>query len=468
MPALKPLVEKRQREGLEAVVSTAPVDRALATAPRRPSYLLLLGDAEMSSDAEPWYVPSVRRAFYRWQEDQPVTFYSDAALGDLDGDLVPDISVGRIPARTPHDVETVVRKILEFEAQPPSERDLRILVWAGEPLLGPTMDRMTTGLLLGVLRDRSPAWAEPWVLSSSRELPFCGWPDDQPTLFIRRMREGGACHTLIGHGTPTSFLGVDYGMGSIEFTSSIASDQLADGRPTPPLILLTCDCGKFTVPDSCLTETLLLLRGGPVAAIGATTQSHPLTNYYTGEGLLAEMTEANARVGDYWLHAQQYAMKANNPIMDRLLRDAEGSLGGKIDVARLRRDQILMYALLGDPATHMRTPQRLTATVERTGATWTWKAQRPANAVRLHVSYRPATPAWPRRPSGTLDREQANAALERANAALAFEPLPAPAADDPWTGTIDRPGTLRLVAVARDRLYVATLKIERSAADSTP
>ena len=59
-------------------------------------------------------------------------------------------------------------------------------------------------------------------------------------------------------------------------------------------------------------------------------------------------------------------MKARDFMMEHLLKDAEGKLEDEISVGKLKRDQILMYALLGDPATHLRIPDLLEATVKRT------------------------------------------------------------------------------------------------------
>jgi len=47
-----------------------------------------------------------------------------------------------------------------------------------------------------------------------------------------------------------------------------------------------------------------------------------------------------------------------------------------------------------------------------------------------------------------------------ANAQYAYQPLPAPAGDAPWTGTLARLGRLRLVATCPGALYVAVLHAE--------
>ena len=46
--------------------------------------------------------------------------------------------------------------------------------------------------------------------------------------------------------------------------------------------------------------------------------------------------------------------------------------------------------------------------------------------------------------------------VSAANAAFLFEPLAKLPADRKWEGTVSRPGTLRIVAVAPGKIYVAT------------
>jgi hypothetical protein len=119
-----PLAEYRREEGFQVVVSTRGVEEALNAAPRQPEVLLLVGDDEPGKQAAPWYLPAKRMKLYRWRQAQREEFASDAAWGDLDGDLIPEVAVGRIPARSAAEVELAVKKILAFERRPASETNL--------------------------------------------------------------------------------------------------------------------------------------------------------------------------------------------------------------------------------------------------------------------------------------------------------------------------------------------------------
>lgn len=77
----------------------------------RPSYILLFGDAE--------FIPT----FYRATSGSATTGtdYPYAIVGEDADDLAPDFALGRIPVDTLDQAQTVVDKIINYEAHPPSQ-----------------------------------------------------------------------------------------------------------------------------------------------------------------------------------------------------------------------------------------------------------------------------------------------------------------------------------------------------------
>ena len=397
---------------------------------------------------------------YRWSRNQAERFASDTAWGDLDGDNLPEVAVGRIPARTPRQAELAVGKILAFGRQPPGPDDLRMAVWTGSPQYGAALEAMATELVLGLLHAKAPAWARPWVLAGNPNHPLCGWPPDQPAAFTQQLRRGGVCGVLMGHASPEQFFSMVHGGQRLHYAASDAATELAEGPPAPPLFFFSCHSGNFTRPSPCMAESFFFFPGGPVATVAATTESHPLTNYFSSLGLLEELSGRRRRIGTLWLAAQRRAMDARNFLVEQLLRDAEGKLEDPIDVKKLRRDQVLMYALLGDPATRLRLPEPLEASVEKTGAGWHWQAKRPRGATRLEVGFRPVRLSVAQWQEGPGDPEKARKAFAAADARFDFTPLPSPPEEGPWEGTVEAPGLLRLVTTGREAIHVVVLKLE--------
>jgi hypothetical protein len=226
------------------------------------------------------------------------------------------------------------------------------------------------------------------------------------------------------------------------------------------MFFFSCESGHFGHPTPCEAEEFLLMPGGPVATIAATTESHPLTNYFSGVCLLKALGRRERRLGAVWLNAQREAQRSHNFLIESMLRDVEGKLEPEIDVAKLRRDQILMYEIFGDPATRLRLPERLEATIERTATGWRWKAQKPAGAVHLEVGHRSARPLPTSWKGPRAGREEAARSFAAANAGFAFVPLRSPPDDGVWQGEVERSGWIRLVTNDKNRLFVAVLRAE--------
>jgi hypothetical protein len=96
-------------------------------APRGARYLLLVGGD--STDAAGYlssgsisFVPTI------YARTNEIVAYApaDPIYGDLTGDGVPEIAVGRLPVRTIAETEEAVRKILEFDTQPAGSKVMTV------------------------------------------------------------------------------------------------------------------------------------------------------------------------------------------------------------------------------------------------------------------------------------------------------------------------------------------------------
>ena len=267
--SLKPLEEKRQSEGFETVISTKPVSEAISSLSQKPAYLLLVGDCQRNMEKEQWYVPFKTCPAYRWQESQAKDFPSDALWGDLDGDTVPDIPVGRLPVRTKEQLQLLIKKILAFENKPPSLDDLRLPIYTGSANYQPILDSMTTQFLLDTIKTQAAMWLRPWILSANPTHPLCGWPEEQPQTFTSQLKAGGLMAVFMGHGSIDHFFGMQFNGKSIIYRAEQIAELLNEGDPAPPATIISCHCGNFTASRYCLAESLLFLPAGPVATIGA-------------------------------------------------------------------------------------------------------------------------------------------------------------------------------------------------------
>jgi hypothetical protein len=377
---------------------------------------------------------------------------------DHDGRI--DVPVGRLPARSVKQLRGFVEKTIAYESRPPCLEDLRLPIWAGRAEYGAIVDSLTTSLLLGNLRARALAWTQPWVLCADDNHALCGWPPDQAEQFSGQMKRGGFLSVLIGHGLDNHFYSMMFRDQPCVYTARDARKWLSNGEPLAPLLIITCYCGNFAGPDECLAESLLGMAGGPVAVIAATCESHPLTNYFTGQQLLQTRPAAGTRLGNLWLDVQRKAILARNPLLEKAFLNVEGSLEETVSLEKLRRDHILMYALLGDPAIRLKFPEELHGTLKEEADGWHWTVGKPAGADRLLVSFRSEEQVFPH-VEKPLERTASLARLEQANTAFAFDPLAELNGSQSWQGTVTQQGILRLVATGPGRVYVAALKLNQ-------
>ncbi len=457
--AVGPLVVHRRKDGYRVVVSTAPVEAAIRSCGREPAMILLVGDEQGdASRDQPWYVPTQRVAFYRWRSVQSEEMPTDALYGDLDGDRTQDVPVGRLPARTADQAAEMIAKTIAYEARPPRLDDLTFPVWAGTSQWGRAADVLAESMLTGGIEQIAPRWVQPWIIFASSSSPFCRWPPSQGPAFERQLRRGGAFALLIGHGLRRRFHSMEFGIWSVDYDAAEVAPALAEGAPAGPMAIIACYCGDFTGADDCLAEALVKAPAGPVAVIAATTESHPLPNYFSAQAIARAWGGGPRRLGELWLAAQQAAYRAQNPLVEALLAQVEGTLAAQIDTGRIRRDHMLLYAMLGDPATRLKLPRPLHGRLRRMEDGWHWQVERPEGADVLYVGFRPVGQTLPL-VSRPITRPAAERTHQAANAVYAFRALAKLTGDQPWEGDMDTPGTLRLVAIGQHAIYAAGLQL---------
>ncbi|MDX2050934.1 MAG: C25 family cysteine peptidase [Polyangiaceae bacterium] len=260
---LAPLVAQREREGLRVIVEDVEAlyddfgrgrkdpeaireaMRFLAQQGKTPKYLLLVGDG--SFDPHNYlgknvvdYIPVATMNTVAFE-----TAY-DGYYGDLNEDGRAEIAVGRLPARTPEDLDIAVEKLLRYAAAPP-EWPLDVLLVAGED---PTIDVALMG--------RAALDPEPLTV---REQLLTALTTKEELLMS--LSESSRMVTYIGHGS-TSI----WGNGQA-FSLNDAVSLERTGAPSV-FTLMTCLNGFFhDVYSESLAEGLLRAPHGAAVSVWA-------------------------------------------------------------------------------------------------------------------------------------------------------------------------------------------------------
>lgn len=464
-PGVQALADHRRSEdAFEVALARPPIETALASLPRPPAYILLLGDDRLPELREETALPGKRFSLYRWRATQPETYVSDSVHGDLDGDGIPEIPVGRLPGRTPAEIARLAAKIVAFEKLAPTLDSLHLPVWAGNPAYG---DKFETNLASNLLRQtlhlEAPAWADLTLIMGNITDPLSAVPSKQAAIFNKLLTTGGGLFTgMMGHGGTEAFFSMPHHGRWVGYDGSHAQ-ALSGKHPSAPTIIFACDCGNFAHAKTSLAESLIHSPSGPVAVIAATTQSHPMPNYYSSVCWLQGVEEKSDRLGDLWVVSQKRGYEMRNPLAELFLKEVEGKLETELNTPRIRKDHLLLYALLGDPATRLKRPRKLEATFVREGDSWTWSVPNPpAGAKRLLIGHRIPPPPLKPKPDG-LTEEETMALFRQSNAGLRFSQVEERRPVSQWTGQFQhRRGTLRLVVETDEAFFVQTQALNSS------
>ena len=225
---------------------------------------------------------------------------SDVIFTQLDEDALPDLAIGRLPARTPRQVQMIVEKILAYEQSPrDQEWQTRILAIADgqEPSF-----QADAQAFLDLFSD---------LYSLELFAPLAG-AGDSPSLISARLQNGNLLVAYFGHGS-VKMWGKDQ-LFTVEDVS-----RLNNGERLPVVLNLTCLTGLFTHPKvASLAEALLWKAdGGAVAVFAPTSLTLPgdqsfLTRAF-GEAFLAE---PNLPLGDLLLEARRQIPVATAGALD--------------------------------------------------------------------------------------------------------------------------------------------------------
>ena len=314
-PALAPLVEARQAQGLAVAIapvaeiydefgagadSPAVIQQFIAHAAAEwntpPRYVLLVGDATIDfrnylGVAPANIVPSLMI---------PVGFsgetVSDARLADTDGDGKPNLAIGRWTVDSAEEVAALIERTLAYENGTAAARALFFTD-------GTETQFATVGEELATASGLADAEH------------FDGIKAEELTAVYNN---GSWLTTYIGHGSIER-----WGKEDIFYPEAVSG--LA-GQP-PIVLQFTCLSGLFAHPTiTSLSETMLKSDNGPVILVGATSLTLSSNQKPFAQALLeALQSEAYSRVGDAFQAAKAGLDISNSGLAE--VSDTFGLLG---------------------------------------------------------------------------------------------------------------------------------------------
>jgi hypothetical protein len=309
LAAATPLVERRQSQGLrgravslEEIASAFGGGQPSAEAIREflrfafhswsrpsPRYVLLLGDStydprNFTGTALASPLPAL------WVGTSYLVTASDPALAAVNGeDALPDLAIGRLPARTPEEAEQLVAKLLAWED---SGQDLtgRALLVADNPDVAGDFEADIRDVAESFLVGREVQ------LAHVRELGAGTRP-----AILDALNSGLSLLGYVGHGGAAVWASENV-LNSWDMPSLLAQSR------QPLLVTMNCLNGYFVAPGyDALGEALVKADGrGAIAAFSPSGLSLDGPAHVLHRALMSELTRgSHERLGDAVLAAQK-------------------------------------------------------------------------------------------------------------------------------------------------------------------
>ncbi|HID76844.1 MAG TPA: hypothetical protein EYP56_12720 [Planctomycetaceae bacterium] len=330
-------------------------------------FVVLVGDADPGMAFDPRKarrsVPvhwAQARVNVRWGSEPHIA--TDNWYGDLDGDGVPELAVGRLTADSAEELAVMVSKIIAYERSPdfgPWRR--RINVVAGLGGFGPLIDAGLEAAGRFLLTQGIPAEYQVSMTYANWRSPYCPNLRTFAQTVLARLNEGCRFWVYLGHGYHLALDEVRVPGARYAILSVDDLDRVACRHGMPIALFFACYTGAFDARQDCLAERLLATPAAPVAVIAASRVTMPYGMAVLGSELMAACFDRRTEtLGEALLEAkQQLARPGAANGLGRAALDAVAALisGDASQLAAERAEHVLLFNLIGDPLLRLAHPK---------------------------------------------------------------------------------------------------------------
>jgi uncharacterized repeat protein (TIGR01451 family) len=244
------------------------------------------------------FIPSLYTATDEIVRFAPV----DPLYGDVDGDGVPDVAVGRLPVRTPEELDSVVARTLEYAE----------IGFAGTALLAADGYDAPAGYSFTAASDDLAAGLGGWALERAY-IDELGKVDARERL-IDGINGGVALTSYFGHSGPTAWSFDNL------FNAADAAALENTGRPTVVTQWGCWNTYHVTPSYNTLGHKLLLSGGrGAAAVLGAATLTQAPAERKLGKLLFARLGQPGVTLGQALVDAKQELARSEPDLIDVIL-----------------------------------------------------------------------------------------------------------------------------------------------------
>lgn len=387
--ALEPLLKHRQSQKLTVrLLVFEELKGSIGDAVRahKPRFLLLAGDAPALPTT---LVPSpVLKDDFTGMPFEP-DIATDSPYGNLEGDHLPEVAVGRLPADTAAELAVMVENILAYETRAPAGPWRRRISFIAEPGNFPgAADAVIETQVGNLLAEEVPYTLDVVATYANPKSPWFYPPAKFNEHVIDRLNAGSLFFLYAGHGSIDAFSSFEWEGKSIPVLRSRDAERV-DCRSGAPIVLaMACNTGEFeNAAEDCIGEQLMKRPRGPVAFIGSSRISHPYGDaLHAFEMLQVLAARPDALLGEIVRDAKAALVAPSKKKMRNAADLAIGLISPKTPMKESRLRAALSYNLLGDPAMRLaRAPETVKLQVERVAGGWRIKGTAEGTAVTVEL-----------------------------------------------------------------------------------
>jgi hypothetical protein len=355
--------ETARREARERIRAHAS-DAATRGCVGQSCLVLILGDAEHPGGVPTWHVPQPDPSL---RAGDSAVFATDEPYQCLDdGDHVPDLALGRVPARSVEEAMAVLEKVRRYERrETDGDWQRRLTFVAGEGRFGPA-DQLLESLFVQMVDRCVPPLFDIRMTYAKSTSIYCPPPSALTRTILDELGRGSLLFNYIGHGHAERLDSLRWGdrqapMLSVSDLAGLDACAVEDGAM--PIALLTCcSAGWFDLPGErrCLAEAMLLHPRGPIAVIAGSRPTHPYANalhqHRLTRVLLGEQVETIGRA-DHLAARALLEVDEQAAAINAIAAPLALAMRWSSTLAELRAMHTGLYNLLGDPALRIAYPR---------------------------------------------------------------------------------------------------------------
>lgn len=257
------------------------------------SALLIVGDGAPESNDDAAYravLPAPRidaAVIERFGPENHIA--SDAWYGDLDDDGVPDLAVGRIPARCPSDMIEATKKIIRYETETQAgEWQSQIRLIAGVGGFSPIVDTVIQRSVRSMLADLLPAAMRLTLTQADWKSLYCPDPKLFRFLTLDQINAGPLFWIYMGHGSCEELDRLQTPTGLYRIMERGDAERIDVRDSAPILLFFACYAGAYDAREPAIAEALFRRPNGPVAVLASSRTAMPYAMAVFGSELLSE------------------------------------------------------------------------------------------------------------------------------------------------------------------------------------